>query len=57
MNTQCPVCMGDITIPPGTELSEILTCTDCSSRLVVINLTATEALLEQAPEVEEDWGE
>ena len=57
MDTQCPVCLGDVTIPAGSEISEIITCPDCSSRLVVMNLTATEATLEQAPEVEEDWGE
>lgn len=57
MNTECPVCMGEVVIPSGTEVSEIITCQDCSSRLVVTNLTPTGATLEQAPEVEEDWGE
>jgi alpha-aminoadipate carrier protein LysW len=54
-NGVCPICEGSIIIPVGTEESEILTCEDCGSRLVVESLSPV--ALSAAPEVEEDWGE
>lgn len=51
----CPVCEGPITIPAGTEVSEIIICEECGSRIVVESLDPV--ILSPAPEVEEDWGE
>lgn len=53
----CPICDGQISVPLGTEESEILTCPECSNRVVVKNINSTEVVLDKAPEVEEDWGE
>jgi len=53
----CPVCDAHIHIPKNTEISEIINCSDCTSRLVVKNIKNNLAVLQQAPEIEEDWGE
>lgn len=55
--SQCPICSGSVTLAVGTEVSEIITCKDCSNRLVVKKITEKHVHLEEAPEVEEDWGE
>jgi len=52
---ECPECAGTITIKPGTEVGEILSCPDCGSKLEVRSLSPPQ--LEKAPEVQEDWGE
>lgn len=57
ITANCPICDFKLTIPKNTELSEIITCSDCHSKLVVTKLAATGATLEQAPAVEEDWGQ
>ncbi len=57
ITSNCPICDFKLTIPKNTEVSEIITCSDCHSRLVVAKLNATAVTLEQAPAVEEDWGE
>lgn len=53
----CPVCDAMVTLPNDVEESEIITCPECHSRLVVTNLKAKTTTLEEAPKVEEDWGE
>lgn len=55
MNTLCPECDGDITIPEDTMLNELVSCPECGIELEVISLDPLE--LDIAPEVEEDWGE
>ena len=57
MQGTCPVCDAPITIPANTEVSEILTCGECQTRVVVQEITKTTVTLGQAPAVEEDWGE
>lgn len=57
VSAACPTCDGQVTIPSGTEVSEILTCTECSNRVVVESVNGSTVTLAQAPEVEEDWGE
>ncbi len=56
-NATCPVCDGTVVIPDGTEESEILTCAECSNRVVVTSINGTEVVLDKAPDIEEDWGE
>lgn len=51
----CPVCSADVPIEDGTLVNEILPCPDCGAELEVTSLDPVK--LEEAPEVEEDWGE
>lgn len=53
--SNCPVCEAEVTIEAGTLVNEILTCPDCGAELEVTSLDPV--TLEEAPEVEEDWGE
>ena len=51
----CPVCDASLDLPAGTEVNELVPCSDCGAEL---ELTSLEPLkLEEAPEIEEDWGE
>lgn len=51
----CPVCDSEVSLPAGTLANEILPCPDCGAELEVTSLSPVK--LEEAPEVEEDWGE
>jgi len=53
----CPVCDATINSPDNLEESEIISCSDCQSRLVVENNGSGGLTLNQAPQVEEDWGQ
>jgi len=53
----CPVCDVVITPSGALEESEIISCADCQSRLVVEKDSSDNLILNQAPEVEEDWGQ
>ena len=53
----CPICDGKVTVPQNTEVSEIVTCTDCNNPLVVDGVANNKVTLSEAPEVEEDWGQ
>ncbi len=53
----CPVCDAEVTFPASVEESEIINCVECKSRLVVAKINGSNITLEQAPAVEEDWGE
>ena len=53
----CPTCDAEVTVPKGTEESEIINCSDCKSRLVVEKIEKDQVMLQQAPAVEEDWGQ
>jgi len=57
LKNNCPVCDGEVTLPAGTEESEIVNCPECHTRLVVANITNGLPALSEAPKVEEDWGE
>ena len=57
MNGTCPICDAPTTVPATTEVSEVITCADCGSRLVVENIDNQTVSLGEAPKVEEDWGE
>ena len=52
---ECVVCEGQVTLPAGVMEGEILVCPDCGSELELISLDP--AAVEEAPEVQEDWGE
>ena len=51
----CPICEADVSIPADVMLNELISCPDCGSELEILNLDPI--VLEEAPEVEEDWGE
>ena len=57
IKSNCPVCDAPIDITDGTEESEIIPCRECRTRLVVEKIGQNQAVLNKAPEVEEDWGE
>ncbi|MDR1977895.1 MAG: lysine biosynthesis protein LysW [Synergistaceae bacterium] len=53
-NTKCPVCDADVKVT-DVIVGELLTCADCGVELEVTSLSPL--TLEEAPEVQEDWGE
>ena len=57
MNTLCIVCDATVSIPGDAQESEVITCSDCKSRLVVEKIDGKKVILGKAPDVEEDWGE
>ncbi len=53
---ECPICGFSVILHPDVEASEVVSCEVCSSSLVV-GWVKRVVLLEQAPKIEEDWGE
>ena len=51
----CVVCEGTVALPENCGLGEILVCGDCGTELEVVALEPIRA--EEAPQVQEDWGE
>jgi alpha-aminoadipate carrier protein LysW len=51
----CPECEAEINLDAGTEVGEIIVCSDCGVDLEVTGLNPAE--VELAPMEEEDWGE
>ncbi|MBI4066858.1 lysine biosynthesis protein LysW [Candidatus Gottesmanbacteria bacterium] len=53
----CPVCEAQIK-QDGVEVSEIIACGECSTKLEVVSVNKSKNMvLKEAPKVEEDWGE
>jgi alpha-aminoadipate/glutamate carrier protein LysW len=51
----CPECAAENTLAEGTEIGEIIVCSDCG---VDLEITALEPVTVQlAPMEDEDWGE
>ena len=57
LSCECPVCEALVIPPQGVEESEVISCPDCQSILVVDSIQAGCLSLEEAPQMEEDWGE
>lgn len=57
LSGNCPVCDASIIPLEEVEECEILSCPDCKSSLVVECIKNSNLVLEQAPQMEEDWGE
>jgi lysine biosynthesis protein LysW len=53
----CPICEALVSLEGDVEESEILSCPDCQSVLVVELRQGNNLILAEAPEIEEDWGE
>ena len=51
---KCPVCDADVKVEDAM-VGELLTCADCGVELEVTSLSPL--TVEEAPEVQEDWGE
>ena len=51
----CPVCEADAEVSDDAVVGELLECADCGTELELMSLDPLK--LEEAPEVEEDWGE
>lgn len=54
---ECPVCAAMVALQGDTQATEIVTCGECKTKLVVDTITDGQTTLSQAPAVEEDWGE
>ncbi len=54
-NVNCPICDAEVEVSAETIVGEILECSDCGSELEIISIDPI--VVEEAPEVEEDWGE
>jgi len=52
---KCVVCDGEVKLSDDVIEGELLTCPDCGSELEVVSLAPLS--VEEAPEVQEDWGE
>lgn len=53
--SECVECGADIELAEDVEVGEIVDCPVCGSELEVVEVDP--AVLELAPELEEDWGE
>ena len=51
----CPECEAKVELAAGTEVGEIIVCSDCGVDLEVTALDP--ATVQLAPREEEDWGE
>ncbi len=51
----CPECDAQVELTAGTEVGEILVCSDCGVDLEVMTLDP--ASVQLAPMEQEDWGE
>ena len=51
----CPECAAELNLVEGTEVGEIIVCSDCGVDLEVAALEPAEVQI--APREEEDWGE
>jgi len=52
---KCPKCDADLSLANDCEIGEIISCDECSAELEVKSLDPIE--LDDAPKVQEDWGE
>lgn len=59
MQGQCSTCDANLTVSENTEVSEVITCTDCKNALEVMAVDKAKNIItvKEAPKVEEDWGE
>ncbi len=57
LNGTCPICEANLRVNEDVEISEILSCPDCNTLLVVEAKEDHTITLKKAPEIEEDWGE
>jgi lysine biosynthesis protein LysW len=54
---ECPVCGGKVIPQEPVEESEIITCSECLTSIVVDAVHEENLVLAMAPQEEEDWGQ
>jgi len=57
LSAVCPTCDAIVVVDDNVEVSEIIVCQECRSRMVVEKIENGIVTLVKAPVVEEDWGE
>jgi len=57
MTANCPICDAQVSIPADAKVSEVIRCVDCNNQLVIEKIDGDMTVLQEAPQVEEDWGE
>jgi alpha-aminoadipate carrier protein LysW len=55
MTVNCVVCEGIVNMPEDVMEGELLLCPDCGTELELVSINPL--MVEEAPEVQEDWGE
>ncbi|EFC91650.1 MULTISPECIES: lysine biosynthesis protein LysW [Dethiosulfovibrio] len=55
MKVSCVVCEGSVALPDDAMIGELLICDDCGTELELVSLDPLK--VEEAPEIQEDWGE
>lgn len=55
MSVKCCVCEADVNVAFDAMVGELVTCADCGTELEVVSTSPV--TLQEAPEVQEDWGE
>lgn len=55
LSTECPSCAGEVRLARAPLCGEVVRCESCSVELEVVSVAPLR--VEEAPEVEEDWGE
>lgn len=53
--TTCIICEASVNLPEDCREGELLICGDCGTELEVISMDPL--TVEEAPQVQEDWGE
>ena len=57
METNCTECDAKISVPDDAIVGEIVSCKECGAEFEVSEVKNGTAVLKQAEDVEEDWGE
>lgn len=55
--TTCPDCQGEIKLPDGAMIGEIVSCPDCGLELEVKQINGDKVDLKEISIEKEDWGE
>jgi lysine biosynthesis protein LysW len=56
-NAQCTICGSEINFQNLPEENELVTCQNCNNRLITKSVVGNDIILDEAPAIEEDWGE
>ncbi|MFW6131289.1 MAG: lysine biosynthesis protein LysW [Candidatus Aminicenantaceae bacterium] len=54
-NSNCPVCEAELNLEENTVENELIECIECGSELVIKSVEPLK--IEEAPQIEEDWGQ
>lgn len=55
--TKCPDCQGEIKVPDGAAVGEIVSCPDCGLELEIKQIDLDRVDLREISIEKEDWGE